>query len=74
MTHSKTKSGNKRKKRKLVCLCCKHIYYARGYKKCPKCNRPHHAGGLYSALLRQNKKKLRKMKQLNKRKELNNSD
>lgn len=58
MSKNRSASGNKKKKRVLVCLYCKHVYTARGYKKCPKCGRLHHtsqsAHFLASAGLRRN--------------------
>ena len=54
---SKTKSGNKGKKRIRVCYGCKTKYMSRkNNPSCPNCGRKHHTHHLWVGLLRQNRR------------------
>jgi len=52
MTGNRTKSGNKKRKKVLVCSRC---HYTRKSvnknQKCPKCGKPHHQLNLHKKLL-----------------------
>jgi len=54
----------KRKKKKVVLVCsrCHCVHEERGYKKCPRCGKPHHSseGYKYKTAERLNRKRLGK--------------
>jgi len=55
-------SKRKQKKMVLVCSKCHFVHEERGYKKCPRCGKPHHSGPYAKTreAIRQNHKRVKK--------------